>query len=329
MSSHCLAAAWTSAAVTFCTRSGQVFRLFDGLTGGQSAAIPARHRCLAVLRIDHVGDQLDLGALEFFVGDALVGDFLDHRVHRLFEILQRHVVARRAVDAKARPVERRALIPGTDRGRERLLDHQLRIEPAVGAGAENLRQDFKRFGFAGLAGCRGRHEIASLQARLRHARIGKGDGSHRALLRLLRTHARADFGARRDLAVGFLGELLDFVGGDVARDHQHRIIGRVPLIVEIDRILAIQLLDLMTPADHRTAIRMIEIQARPGVPRRASRPGLLATRLFCSSSTTLQFRPHRLVGQLQAGHAIGLELHHHLAAGRALRAGNSRYSRSR
>ena len=124
--------------------------MIDGKSRGQRAAIPARHGGLTVLRIDHIGHELDLGAFEFVVGDAVLGDLGDHRIHRLFEILQRHIAARRAVDTEARAVERGALVPGADRGRHRLLDHQLGIEPAVVTAAENLRQHFQRFGFAGL-----------------------------------------------------------------------------------------------------------------------------------------------------------------------------------
>ena len=171
----------------------------------------------------------------------------------------------------------------------------------------------------GRAGRVGRHEVVALHARLRDARIGKRDGARRLLRRLLRPHARLDVGDARNLAVGLLGELLDLVGGDVAGDDQDGVVGRVEAAIEFERIFARELLDLVPPADDRPAIGMVEIercihllgQARAGIVRD---PHVL---LF---QHHLQLGLHHVVGQHQAGHAVGLELHQELelVAGGAL-----------
>ena len=57
-----------------------------------------------------------------------------------------------------------------------------------------------------------------------------------------------------------LGQRLYFFRCHVTRDDQHGIGGRVKGPVEIDRLLAVELLHLLHPADHRllVGVRMIE-----------------------------------------------------------------------
>ena len=174
-----------------------------------------------------------------------------------------------------------------------------------------MRKDLDCFALARL-GCRvGRHQVVALHARLRHARIGKGDGPRCHLRGLLWTVARLDLGDALDLAVGLLGELLDLLGGDVAGDDEDRVVRRIEALVELDRIRARELLDLLPPADDRPPIGMVEKERclhllRQAGSRIVGDPHVL---LF---EHDLQFRLHDVVGQHQAGHAVGLEFHQHL-----------------
>ena len=87
-------------------------------------------------------------------------------------------------------------------------------------------------------------------------RIGQRHGARRDRLRLLRADApRRDRGLRRDLAEVLLDQRADLLGVGVAGDHQDRVVRRVEAAVEGERILAVELLDLLMPADHRAADR--------------------------------------------------------------------------
>ena len=172
----------------------------DGQAGGQRRAIPARQRALAVLRIDRIGDQPVLGALELLGGDALVDQVGDHRVDRALELRQRRAVGRRAVDAEPRRVERGALIPGAGADRDAAFP-----PPARGrAGCWCRRRGYAPALRAprlspGLAVASRRHEIAALQARLLDARIGQRDRRAARRRRLLRAQARLDLAPRSTL----------------------------------------------------------------------------------------------------------------------------------
>ena len=63
-----------------------------------------------------------------------------------------------------------------------------------------------------------------------------------------------------NLAVGLLGELARGVRLDVAGDHHHGVVGRVPAPVEADGIVAGEPFHLVPPADHRPAVRVVEEQ---------------------------------------------------------------------
>ena len=137
-----------------------------------------------------------------------------------------------------------------------------------------------------------------------------------------------DRGLRRDLAESLLDQRADFVGLDVAGDHQRRIVRRVEALVEGERILAVELLDLLVPADHRPAIGMVEIQRGHdllGQPR----VRIVGDAHVVFFEHDVALGQHVLILEDQAGHAVGLELHHAARADRAARAGNSRCSRRR
>ena len=100
-------------------------------------ASAARHGCLAVLRVDGIGDQPVLGALNLVRGDALGDDVVDHGVDCIFELGQCHAGLRRAVDAELRGVERSAVVRAAGADREFAFDHERAVEPAGGAVPEN------------------------------------------------------------------------------------------------------------------------------------------------------------------------------------------------
>jgi len=142
------------------------------------------------------------------------------------------------------------------------------------------------------------------------ARIRQGHGARSGRRRLLRAQAFwGDRGLRRDRAERAFRHRVDILGLDVAGDHQRRIVGRVEALVECQRVLAAELLDLLAPADHWAAIGMIEIQrghhlfAQPRV-------WVVGDTHVVLFEHHVALRQHVLVLQDQAGHAIGLEFHH-------------------
>ncbi len=240
----------------------------------------------------------------------MLGDFGDHRIERGLEGRERDPRQRAGIDAEPGLVERGALVPAAGIGGEMLLDHQRAVEPAGLAAAEHMGEHFERLGLSpGFAVVDGGNEIAALQAGLGHPRVGQRHLANRDRRRLLGPHARTDLGAAGDLAIGLLDERPDLGSGHVAGDHHHRIIGRVEPPVKRERILAVELLDLGAPADHRPSIGMIEIERRGD---------LLAEPRFraVGDPHVVLFQHHVALGQHigvgehEAGHAIGLELHH-------------------
>ena len=154
-----------------------------------------------------------------------------------------------------------------------------------------------------------RDEIVAAHARLGDARVGQRHGACRLLHRLLRARARLGLGDAGDLAVGRFGERAHLLRRHVAGNDENGVVGRVEAPVEGERLLAIELLDLVPPADHRPAVGMVEVER--GVHLLAQpRAGIVGDPHVLLFQHHLELRPHRLVGQHQSGHAVGLELHH-------------------
>ncbi len=236
-------------------------------------------------------------------------DVGQHRIDAGFDLAQGDARLRHAVDAELGVIERCARIGGAGIERDALVDDQRAVEPAIGARAEHIGQHIERFAFAGLGRGVRRHQIVARDARLLDAGIGERDGARRFLHRLHGMLARIVFGARRDFAVGRLGVGLDLFGGDVAGDDHHRIVRRIEAPVERQRIVAAELLDLVAPADRRPAVGMIEIERRihllaEPAHRIVGDPHVL---LF---EHDIEFRFHHLVGEHEAGDAVGFERHH-------------------
>ena len=126
---------------------------------------------------------------------------------------------------------------------------------------------------------------------------------------LLRAAALGRGAARPDLAVMPLGEAAHFRRVGVAGDDKDRVLRRVEARVIGERVLAVETLDLMAPADDRRAVgvmgeqrrlhRLVELGAGIGVAMHAA---LLQHDVALGRDD--------LVGEHQAGHAVGLEFHH-------------------
>ena len=135
----------------------------------------------------------------------------------------------------------------------------------------------------------------------RHQPVGDGRRLHRA-------HALGLRPARLDLAVGLLGERARFVRLDVARHHQNGVLGRIEALVIGERVLAVQALDLVPPADDRNPVRMM------GEERRLHRLAELRAGIGVAMHAPLLEHHVALgrddvVGEGQAGHAVGFERH--------------------
>ena len=90
--------------------------------------------------------------------------------------------------------------------------------------------------------------------------IGQCYGAGRGWLGLLRTKAPRGYrGLCRDFAERPLYHRADIHGVDVAGNHQRRVIRRIETPVERQRIFAVELLDLLTPANDGAPIGMIEV----------------------------------------------------------------------
>ena len=116
--------------------------------------------------------------------------------------------------------------------------------------------------------------------------------------------------ASGNLAIGLAGEDFDLGRLDVAGDDEDRVFRGVEAAVIGERVVAVERLDLVAPADDRHAIGMMGeergverlVELRGGV-RFGPHAPLLHHHLALGR--------HDLVGEVQAGHAVGLELHHH------------------
>jgi hypothetical protein len=151
----------------------------------------------------------------------------------------------------------------------------------------------------------------ALHARLVDARIGQRDRTRRVLLGLARAHTRRDLSDPLDLAVSLFGHRLDLIGGDIAGHDEDRVVGGVEAAVEGERLVAIELLDLVMPADDGTAVGVVEIERgfhlliQPGA-------GIVGNPHIVFFEYDVAFRLHHVVGEHQSRHTVGLEFHQRL-----------------
>ncbi len=184
------------------------------------------------------------------------------------------------------------------------------VEVGVGSRTHQLREHVECRTFALCGRRRRRHQIIAPDVGLLDSGVRQRHGARRGRRRLLRTDAFfRDRRLRRDIGVVFLHQRADFSRLDVARDDQDRIVRRVEALVEGERILAVELLDLLVPADHRAAVGMVEIERGHdllGQPR-IRIVGDAHVEFFQHDVALGQ---HVLILEDETGHAVGLELHH-------------------
>src|ERR1700722_13387819 len=284
--------------------------VLDTEAGGERAPIPARQDRLVVLGVDGPCDQLGLDALEILGVNRVLRDVGDHLVDRLLHLRKLDAGFRRRRDGELGRIERGALVAGAGADREWTVDPQRAIKIGVAAAAHQLRQYVEGRAFPGRRRGGGGNEIVAAYAGLFDAGIGQRHGARRNRHRFLWTNPLRGYRRLcRDIAECPLHHGADIPGIDVAGDHQDRIVRRIETPVERQRVLAVELLDFVVPADHRTPVGMVQIERRHdllGEPRLrvVGDPHVV----FLKHDVAL--RQHVFILQDQAGHAVRLELHY-------------------
>ena len=118
----------------------------------------------------------------------------------------------------------------------------------------------------------------------------------------------ADRAVARELAVGLFRERLHLVRRDVAGDDQHRVVGLVEALVEVERIGAVERFHLVAPADGRLVVGMVEILRGAHLLGEA-RGRLVLDALVALFEDDVALAHDDVVGEHEAGHAVGLEFH--------------------
>src|SRR5690606_2016650 len=194
------------------------------------------------------------GLGKFVLGDAILKDLRHLGVDRLLDVLDRRIAAWRAVDRKGRVVERGALIVGTRTRGQTVLHHDFLIDAAAHAPAKNFAKDLKRFCLAILRRGVGRDNPALRIGWDTDTGIIHRDHATRVLFRLNRAHTRRQIRTTFYSAIGFLGQRTNGRLVHIAGDNQYGIIGSIELLIELDRIGAIQLLNFLHPPDYRDPV---------------------------------------------------------------------------
>ena len=126
--------------------------------------------------------------------------------------------------------------------------------------------------------------------------------------RLERADALRARAARLHPAIGFFRQRPRRLRLGVAGDDENGVLGRIEALVIGERVLALEVLDLVPPADDRDAVGMV------GEQRRLHRLAELRARIGVAMHAPLLEHHVALggddvVGQHEPGHPVGLELH--------------------
>src|SRR5690606_33798419 len=111
-----------------------------------------------------------------------------------------------------------------------------------------------------LLGISRRRNPHLLEARNAHPSIGKRHRTLGLCRRLDWTDTRRQVRPAFDLAIGLLSKLSDRLDIHVTGNHQDRVVRHIVAVVELPQVLARETLDLMSPADDRPAIGMVDIK---------------------------------------------------------------------
>ena len=241
----------------------------------------------------------------------MLDDIGEHCVDRRFELGQARFRLGRSVDAQTRVVDGGAVIARARIHRDPLVDHQRLIETAVRTAPENMGEHVERLALARPRGRARGNEIIPAHAGLGDARILQRDRSCRLLHRLLWTKPRLDIGDLGNLAVSLLRQRANLFRVHVSGDDDNGVVGCVEAPVELQRTLAVELLDFVPPADDRPAVGMVEVERRIHLLAEP-RAGIIADPHVLLFQHDIELGPHHVVGEHQSGHSVGFEFHHAL-----------------
>src|SRR5579883_2389219 len=187
----------------------------------------ARGPVQAVARVDGLRLHMLLRTLDLLGRDAVLEYLLDLPFDGAFDIGNGDAMSRGRANAEGRKIERARAIGSADGKRDILIEDEVAIEPGRRTAAEHLRQHFERIGVLRLASRMTGCEIGSAPAWLADP-WALPDGPRRGgLWRFLRAMAPPPR-APPDRSVILLRKPSRAVQPDVAAEHQHRIVRRVP-----------------------------------------------------------------------------------------------------
>jgi hypothetical protein len=127
--------------------------------------------------------------------------------------------------------------------------------------------------------------------------------------RFLRPGAAVDRAVGREPAECLLGELPHIVGLDIAGNHQDGVIRRVEASVKRQRILAIERLDFVLPADNGNAVRMVGVERGHHLLLQDA-AGIVVDAGAALFEDDLALGVDVLLGEAKIGHAVGFHRHH-------------------
>src|SRR5262249_12824775 len=93
--------------------------------------------------------------------------------------------------------------------------------------------------------------------------------------------------------------------------HVNAITARIKCAIETDRVVARKLFHLMTPADHRLSIRIVQIKRGVDLLTEA-RARIVSDALVLLFENDVALGQNDVIRELKAGHSVGLELHDRL-----------------
>src|SRR6185295_1438041 len=289
-------------------RHRPVVDLLDGQAEHQSFPITPRQGRLAIGFVDEIGDEGLLGTFELIGRNWVFAQFMQDAIDARFHFVEPDILGGDSIDANGTAIEAEPRVPATRAGGELFLHHELLIEAAGAAMADNFHEQVESFGVAGLGLWQARRQVEAAHRGVSGTRILQLYAPGGAARRLLRAHTRVRFRVGLDLPIRRLGQFFDLLDGDVARHHHDRIVGGVEAFVERKRIGPRQLGHLVHPTNDGDAIGVVAIERRRHLFRQDVGWVVLGARAALLEDH-LAFRDHVLLGKLQVRHAIGFHLH--------------------
>src|SRR5262245_16722289 len=217
-------------------RHRPVVDLLAGQAKHQPFPVPPRQSRLAIGFVDEVGNECLLGALELIGRNRVLAQLVQDAIDAFFHLVERDVLGSDGINANGTAVEAEPGEPATGAGGELFLHDELLIEAAGAAVADNFHEQIESFGLARLRLWQARRQVEAAHRGVSGTRVLELYAPGGAVRRLLRAHARVHLRVSLDVAVRRLGQLFDFIGGDVTRHHHDRIVGSIEAFVKRQRI---------------------------------------------------------------------------------------------